>query len=116
MEKEYYILIGILLGGLISLITSIAVQRIQSKRELYKLAFEMAKEEYNAMINKYGDEPGLVIDPLEAFVAYHLKFLKTINNKKFKLLDLEKTHKYRDDVSAYYKKLYHSQNSKTNVQ
>ena len=105
MQKEVYIIIGVILTGIISFTTAMIVQKLQSKRELYKLAFDMAKEEYQAMINKYGQIQGFVVHPLESFVAYHLRFLKTINKSGFKISDLDEVQAYRDSLNTYYEEL-----------
>ena len=101
MIEQYYILIGILLGGFISLITALIVQTIQNRRELYKLAFELAKEEYKTVNEKYAGKE-YSIAPLEAFVAYHLKFLKVIKKWNFKIEDLDQVKAYKKSLEEYY--------------
>ncbi|WP_075344086.1 hypothetical protein [Tenacibaculum agarivorans] len=101
ISKEIYVIIGALIAGLLSIISAIVVQKSQSKREFYKLAFDVAKEEYQTLLKM--SSPGTTVFPLEVFVAYHLKFLKVTNRKKFKVSDLDEVKAYKVEIENYYK-------------
>ncbi|WP_025741912.1 hypothetical protein [Aquimarina pacifica] len=106
MTKEYYLLIGVVIGGLISLLTNLINQRYINKRETNKLALEMAKEEYQAIINLYSNIPGTIIRPLETYITYYLKYVKIVSRKSFKIQDLDKIRIYREELFEYYDQEY----------
>jgi flagellar biosynthesis component FlhA len=93
-------LIGAVIGGGITITVSWIQQKNQSKREFVKMAYELAKEDYNT--TKSFAKPGTKIMPLDSFVTYYMAYLKAIQSKNFKVEDMKEIRKLRKELHDFY--------------
>ncbi|WCO03493.1 hypothetical protein [Psychroserpens ponticola] len=101
ITTEIAVILGALIGGSISILTTWIQQRNQVNRDLTRIAYEMAVKEYETLI---ANSPGKTVVPLEAFVTYYIEYLKMVKSKKFKLNDITKLREFRTELNKIYQK------------
>lgn len=69
-------LLGALIGAASSLLTIIIQQRFQNKRELLKIASELALQDYKRRFEVVVEKGGGKMPPISAFVHYHMRVLE----------------------------------------
>jgi len=95
MSAGIYGLLGALIGAAASIFAMAIQQRYQNRRDLIKLASELAIDDYNRRIELAKKENMIIsFPPITAFVAYQLKVLEamsagTFNEEKIKALNIE---------------------------
>ncbi|GAL82510.1 hypothetical protein JCM19274_1799 [Algibacter lectus] len=92
-------ILGALIGGSISILTTWLQQRSQVNRDLTRIAYEMAVKEYETLI---ANSPGKTVAPLESFVTYYIEYLKMVKSNKFKLNDITKLREFRTELNKIY--------------
>ena len=99
ITTEIAVILGALIGGSISILTTWIQQRNQVNRDLTRIAYEMAVKEYETLI---ANSPGKTVAPLESFVTYYIEYLKMVKSKKFKLEDIPKLRKFKTELNKIY--------------
>ncbi|WP_055437648.1 hypothetical protein [Lacinutrix algicola] len=99
LTTEIALLLGALIGGSISILTTWIQHRSQINRDLTRIAYEMAVKEYETII---ANSPGKRVAPLESFVTYYIEYLKIVKSNKFKLNDISKLREFRDQLNKIY--------------
>ncbi|WP_422355753.1 hypothetical protein [Roseivirga pacifica] len=94
-------LLGAVIGGGITIVVNFFQQKSQSKREFVKLAYELAKQDFNT--RKELAKPGAKLPPIDYFMIYYMEYLKRVQSSKFKLTDLNKVMSLRDELNEFYK-------------
>lgn len=100
ITTEIALILGALIGGSISILTTWLQQRSQVNRDLTRIAYEMAVKEYETLI---ANSPGKTVAPLESFVTYYIEYLKMVKSNKFKLNDITKLREFRTELNKIYK-------------
>jgi hypothetical protein len=75
-------LLGALIGAAASIVTIIIQQRYQNKRELLKIASELALQDYRHRCDILAEKGGKM-PPVSAFVHYHVQVLEHMANGTF---------------------------------
>lgn len=101
MSNELSIIIGAMIGGSISVISTLIQQKKQSSRELIKIAYELAIKDFEK--SREWIKPGQGILPLESFFTYYMQYIKLVKRRSFKIKDLDKIRHFRSELSTYYK-------------
>jgi len=103
ISSEVAVLLGAAIGGSISIITNWLRQRSESRRELKRLAFEMAIKEYDRVYENLKNTGGRQ-EPLEVYITYYLKYIELSRNGKIELENIKKLRKFRVELSEFYLK------------
>ena len=87
-------LVGALIGSGTTIVTLCLKEKWSYKREIRKLALEMARSDYDGQIEVYRDRPNFVT-PLPVLVNYYLKLIdhvekNSVNEELFKVLAKER--------------------------
>jgi hypothetical protein len=95
-------LLGALIGSSASIVTMIIQQRYQNKRELLKIAADLALQDYKRRFDFLNDSGGGRMPPISAFVHYQMQVLEhmsagTFNPETIKSLSEE----YERILDAY---------------
>lgn len=97
------VILGALIGGTISILTTWLQQKSQKSRDSERIAFEMALKEYETLVEIAKMKPGsITVAPLESFVTYYIEYLKIVKSNKFKVEDLGRLQKFRKELNTFY--------------
>lgn len=99
ITTEFAVILGALIGGSISILTTWLQQKNQDNRDLTRIAYEMAIKEYETIIEH---SSGKTVAPLESFVTYYMEYLKMVKSKKFELNDILKLREFRNQLNKIY--------------
>lgn len=99
ITTEFAVILGALIGGSISILTTWLQQKNQDNRDLTRIAYEMAVKEYETIIEH---SSGKTVAPLEAFVTYYMEYLKMVKSKNFELNDILKLREFRNQLNKIY--------------
>jgi hypothetical protein len=91
-------LLGALIGGGITLVGTWIQSKQQTRRDLIKIATEVALKEFEEILKfKTGK-----VQPLETFIAYNLNLFSFVKDGKIDLKDLKKLRVMRDEMYKFY--------------
>tara|TARA_R110001632_G_scaffold232309_1_gene372810 strand:+ start:4166 stop:4483 length:318 start_codon:yes stop_codon:yes gene_type:complete len=99
LTTEIAVLLGALIGGGISILTTWLQRKTQISRDMARIAYEMAVKEYETII---AHSAGKTVVPLEAFVTYYMEYLKMVKSNRFRLEDIPKLRKFREKLNLIY--------------
>ncbi len=104
ISTEVAVILGALIGGSISIITTWLQQKSQVNRDLTRIAFEMGLKEYETLVEVGKTRANAVIPPLETFVTYYIEYLKIVKAKNFKIENLKSLRNFRLELNDFYQK------------
>ncbi len=98
-----FTLIGTFVGGSITFIINYLQNKNQTSRDYIRIAYEMAKEDYNHAIDlaKLSGKPKKIL-PIESYLLYYIRYIKLIQKKDFEIENLEQLNNFRSKISDYY--------------
>jgi len=101
MYEAIIALVGALIGAGASILGMHIQQRNQNRRDLVKLATEIAIDDYNRRL-KIAEDQGLSISfpPIAAFVAYQIRVLEEMSSGVFDVEKIKKISKEQGNYSA----------------
>ena len=83
MSAAVAALLGALIGAAASVITIMIQQRYQNKRDLIKIASDLALADYNRRCEAIAERGGGKIPPISAFVHYHAQVIEHMADGTF---------------------------------
>ncbi len=100
-------LIGALIGASASVITITIQNHYQTKREMQKLAIEIAMEEYRARVK--GEFGGIKPTSGPILVAYYSKLMKLANENKLTPESIRELFESQKELAQAYSEVYYSE-------
>ena len=104
MNAAIAALLGALIGAAASIVTSIIHQKYQNKRELLRIASDLAREDYKRrfeIVTKEGGE----MPPISVFVHYHVQVLEHMAKGTYTPETISRLREENAQVLSAYKEL-----------
>jgi len=104
MNAALAALLGALIGAAASIATIVIQQRYQNKRELLKIAAEIALQDYKRRLEALDKSGGGRIPPISAFVHYQMQVLEHMAAGTFTPETIKKLSEENDHILNAYTK------------